>query len=638
MTLLANKKRIIIGSVSSITLLMLSSCSSSNTILDEDYAMREQTHIELISQKIPNQTHYQSNLKTFSYPNKNTLIQEANFKNHKEMEKSVSLLSDWISHNMSQRNRSKLARNCELLVGKYNDQFPLNELTLACSAWWLDTRSSFRNKTGSADSKSYQVDNFKHVLARVDVNSVSQANNLVTTALKNTSNCSYKNNNAALIFKLEKLLPNSFAYNNIDSIYSGMQTCLKPNEEPTEKLHLRAGLLYLIHGKTGLAKQALEKTQLETDPQENSRNLFWLGAIYHKENPSRKTENPYWKKLIHDYPISFAAIVACQQMGIDPASVVVPDEQIPMQNRIAGGWNKSNLEAFVFEFLNASKERNAANIWASSVARTTQTTDPSMLLYWALIENRQRNYFNSILLLGKYTKYAKNYQASPTLLRLQFPMPYLHEIANTSSDVDPVFMLALIRQESAFSEHARSGANARGLMQVLPSTARMMKKSIRPDDLYDPRTNMVIGRMYLERLLRKYDGKIETVLAAYNAGDLNADRWSSRVPTSNTMLFSDYIPFQETRNYVSIILRNYYWYNRLLRENNDSFSKVILEKSAEARWKSEKIEALLAFSENKKLNSRQEALFDKLYLFGSAPSPAFDVNISQKTPLKTSKQ
>lgn len=609
----------------------LTACST-HPILDRDISS-DVTFSQDTVERSSNELLYTSNLKSFQFPTESELFTEAKFKNRKLYQENLSVLADWVSNDLSSRKKQRLIQNCKSLVGKYTKEFPLNETTLACAAWWVQERNDDIKFAKKANAASSNQGDFKNTLARVDVTSHDQANHLVQNTLQHSSNCAHKNETAALFFKMEKLLPDPAASQNINTLYTHLQKCLKPNEEPTEKVHLRAGLLYLLNGKTTLAQKALEKTQLESDPQENSRNLFWLGTLYHKHNPKRDPkENPYWKKLIHDYPISYASIIACQQMGLDPTSVLVSDDQIEVQNRIAGGWNRDNLEAFVFDILNASRERKSAPDWASTVARTTQTTDPDLLLYWALIEHRQKEYFNTIILVGKYTKYQKNFKASPTLLAMQFPTPYLHEIVQESSSVDPVLMLSLIRQESAFSSKAHSAANARGLMQVLPSTAKTVKRSIRADDLYNPKTNIMVGRIYLERLLKKYDGKVEYVLAAYNAGDMNLDKWRNRVSNKNMVLFSDYIPFTETRNYISIILRNYYWYNRLLQQKNDSFSKSVLEKSRIAHWKSDSIDALLTYSDKNQLTQKQKELLDKIYLFGSSSLPE---DIPQQTALKS---
>jgi soluble lytic murein transglycosylase-like protein len=220
-------------------------------------------------------------------------------------------------------------------------------------------------------------------------------------------------------------------------------------------------------------------------------------------------------------------------------------------------------------------------------------------------------------MLSRYTRYTKDYLASPGLVSLQFPKPYLQEIMQASNNVDPIFILALMRQESAFDEFARSGANARGLMQLLPSTAKRIKRSIRPNDLYDPDTNIEVGQTYLETLFKKYDGKSEYVLAAYNAGASNVDKWLLRVPSENTMLFCDFIPYKETRNYISIILRNYYWYSRILLDDKSKFTRSVLNKSLSSQFKPKRVQALLSSSSKEvSLTQEQKDMLNKIYIFG----------------------
>jgi len=103
------------------------------------------------------------------------------------------------------------------------------------------------------------------------------------------------------------------------------------------------------------------------------------------------------------------------------------------------------------------------------------------------------------------------------------------------NNLDPNLVLALIRQESAFQETARSSANARGLMQVLPSPAASSRAKpascpIRFQAL-SSRCQYRPGTRYLASLLQHYDGKVELALAAYNAGDSRVDRWLEELET-----------------------------------------------------------------------------------------------------------
>jgi len=142
-----------------------------------------------------------------------------------------------------------------------------------------------------------------------------------------------------------------------------------------------------------------------------------------------------------------------------------------------------------------------------------------------------------------------------------FPVRHFNIVTTNAArnNVDPNLVLALIRQESAFQETARSSANARGLMQVLPSTGRILagKAGIVPysvSKLYHPDANIALGTRYLASLLQRYDGKVELALAAYNAGDSRVDRWLEEFGNLDMAEFVERIPFGETRGYVKQVL------------------------------------------------------------------------------------
>jgi len=116
--------------------------------------------------------------------------------------------------------------------------------------------------------------------------------------------------------------------------------------------------------------------------------------------------------------------------------------------------------------------------------------------------------------------------------------------------LDPWLIAALARQESTFVATARSPAGARGVLQLLPSTARMHSRALglgsRPD-LNDPAVNITLGARELAALIRRY-GAVEPALAAYNAGDRRVRKWWRTWP--NPHLFTESIPIPETYNYV----------------------------------------------------------------------------------------
>jgi soluble lytic murein transglycosylase len=126
----------------------------------------------------------------------------------------------------------------------------------------------------------------------------------------------------------------------------------------------------------------------------------------------------------------------------------------------------------------------------------------------------------------------------------------------------------LIRQESEFNAKVISHANAYGLMQVLPSTGRQLARQLRirhfsANDLLTSNRNLQLGTMYFRWLMTSLGNQEEQALAAFNAGKSRVDRWNSWGPFREPAEFVETIPFQETRNYVEIVIRNADVYRRL---------------------------------------------------------------------------
>jgi soluble lytic murein transglycosylase len=138
-------------------------------------------------------------------------------------------------------------------------------------------------------------------------------------------------------------------------------------------------------------------------------------------------------------------------------------------------------------------------------------------------------------------------------------------------DVDPLLMLALMRQESSFDPRAQSGAEAMGLTQVVPATGRNIASRLgRTDfalrDLLKPAVSVEFGTWFMSQLLGDYKGRVFPALAAYDAGGGNVARWLQRFGDDPDVLVEQ-IPFDETRTYLRIVYDNYIHYQRLYRQN-----------------------------------------------------------------------
>ncbi|MFQ5817378.1 MAG: transglycosylase SLT domain-containing protein [Terriglobia bacterium] len=150
---------------------------------------------------------------------------------------------------------------------------------------------------------------------------------------------------------------------------------------------------------------------------------------------------------------------------------------------------------------------------------------------------------------------------------LLFPRLYWKSIRRHARryKLDPYLVAAVIRQESRFEREAVSSAGARGLMQLMPRTARRLARvrRLNPDRLFQPDFNVRLGTRFLRELHRRFKGQLELMVAAYNAGGTRVTQWHRRRTWSEPAEFVESIPTEQTRNFVYLVLRNYQFYRDL---------------------------------------------------------------------------
>lgn len=156
--------------------------------------------------------------------------------------------------------------------------------------------------------------------------------------------------------------------------------------------------------------------------------------------------------------------------------------------------------------------------------------------------------------------------------QLRFPVVHqnLFTLHGRKNGVDPITLMSLARQESALNPDAQSPVGARGLMQIMPDTARYTARKYQlsysnPDELYQVGKNIEIGSRYLSSLLERYDQNRILAFAAYNAGPSRVDSWLKRSQGKlDAYGFIEAIPFAETRGYVQNILMFETYYRDLM--------------------------------------------------------------------------
>jgi soluble lytic murein transglycosylase-like protein len=154
------------------------------------------------------------------------------------------------------------------------------------------------------------------------------------------------------------------------------------------------------------------------------------------------------------------------------------------------------------------------------------------------------------------------------VLTVIFPVAYWDLIRRhaATNNLDPYLVAALVAQESTFVADIKSSANAYGLMQLLPSTARQYSRKLKirysSRLLTDPEANVRMGTMAFADSIRAF-GDVHLALASYNAGERAVRRWIGERPGLDSEEFIDDIPYPETQNYVKRILGTADDYRRL---------------------------------------------------------------------------
>lgn len=168
--------------------------------------------------------------------------------------------------------------------------------------------------------------------------------------------------------------------------------------------------------------------------------------------------------------------------------------------------------------------------------------------------------------------YERSRKWNHRLLRVVYPFPFRNLVVAEARDqgLDPYLIAGLIRRESAFSPVVVSAAGATGLMQVVPATGRALARSeglpFDADLLTRPEVNIHLGTRFFADMQARFDRELPLVLAAYNAGPTRANEWRRLPEAEDPELFTERIPYGETRDYVRYVLLHRALYRALYPE------------------------------------------------------------------------
>ena len=329
---------------------------------------------------------------------------------------------------------------------------------------------------------------------------------------------------------------------------------MNPRAERAELSRMRLGQIHITRGDLVSAAEVFEAHLAEVPDGRSVDEAAYWAAWTRLEIGEREMAASHVDRVFELDPISYYAVQTAKLLEV-PYRIPVAQRSPSM----APAWIAAGLDRI--DILKAAGLSQTERVYVDLLVERAGNTADYLLHLAKGLHLRDWNW-RALDLGWRVRRSGRDWDRM--LLEVLYPFPHEAIIRSEAEEwgVDPFLVAGLIRQESAFWAQARSGANARGLMQVLPETGGSLARRIGPKPfhaavLYQPDVNLHLGTAYLRDMLRRYDNQLPLVLSAYNAGPTRANRWRRRFPeASDPVRFTERIPFRETRGYVKNVTRN----------------------------------------------------------------------------------
>jgi soluble lytic murein transglycosylase len=239
---------------------------------------------------------------------------------------------------------------------------------------------------------------------------------------------------------------------------------------------------------------------------------------------------------------------------------------------------QENTDKIIFSHTDKAKELLVIEFYQSAdkeieAAHSQFEDNNTGLLQLSTLYLKSMDYINSQKVISNNYSKLLNSLKSPYkdyLYYLIYPYAYPEYLKKYSAEfgVDPLFVLAVMREESRFDPEAGSYVGALGLMQVMPATGKGIANSLgiknfNSQMLLDPETSIKMGCFYLSEQLKNFNGNNYFASGAYNGGPGAMSKWISERGDKNIDEFIELIPYDETRNYIRKVMGSYFFYQML---------------------------------------------------------------------------
>ena len=294
-----------------------------------------------------------------------------------------------------------------------------------------------------------------------------------------------------------------------------------------------------------------------------SRGAYWLGRSYEKIGD--KKQSIQWYNEATKYLSTYYGQLAF--LKIKPNEKFELKEQAKVTDTYRKYFYKKELVKIIHLLDELNKSKYTKDILKHIANDNIESG--SEILAAELASNILR--YDFAIQISKLASYQKRFHYN-----FSYPIISTPNYVNGRKIPESAFILSLIRQESEFDMTANSHAGAQGLMQLMPSTAKLVSKQAKlPYSktrlTSDPEYNINLGSHYIAGLIIQYDGAYPFATAAYNAGPKRVKYWKkiNKDPQKNQVDFVDWvelIKFKETRNYVQRVMENYNVYRYILEK------------------------------------------------------------------------
>jgi soluble lytic murein transglycosylase len=310
--------------------------------------------------------------------------------------------------------------------------------------------------------------------------------------------------------------------------------------------------------------------QMSKDPFDKNRFSFWLGKTLLATGAADEGKSQLLALRSED-PIGYYGLLTYLELN-EPLPPLSRDQLNNRKNWHQGSIGIAKPIRTELEWLVALGEGELAGAWIQQLLGPVDTkkqefTADELYLFSKLAEAGQ--FLPLFSRYGYLSSTLKNKFVNERL-SLLFPRPHFRMVkeAADKSAIRSELIYSIMRQESAFNPKTRSFADAFGLLQLLPELAETYKErtgfSIKDhEELYDPNKNILLGAVVLSELNKKYQNRFILATGAYNASDKAIMGWLNTRYNNNSLEFIEDIPYEETRSYIKLVMRNYIYYLRI---------------------------------------------------------------------------